>query len=456
MNYWKFSIKNFRCFAEEQTLSLAQPVEGRIGSGLTYIVGTNNSGKTTLIEALWIKTGHYLNDSERTDHPPEFKFYSDETTLQRTVRLLREEAHRFIEDPARAGGNAELFEIISSRRHWESAANGDAPSGDIVAQTAVGNNPRTQQSIATAVFLKAVEADTARYEAFTKLVQRVIPDFSGWAIGYESHPYVKYITGNGTRHKSDFLGDGVISVIRILAHLFEERETGLIIDEPELSLHPSAQKKLIEIIAEYAEYRQIIISTHSPYFISWEYIANGAVLNRVSKSGDTSSEIHTLKEPKKYSGLVNGANWQQPFLMDEIAKEVFFAEDSILFLEGQEDVGLLRSEFANSDIHIFGYGVRGCGNFRTALTMAQDLGFQKAAVLLDKGDEEDALLARLTTDFSNYHIAQWNKNDIRDKVPTTFPEKIGYFKSDGVKKDAGDLDDFDAKLASLKTYFVTE
>ena len=455
MNHFKFTIENFRCFAEMQTLELGQPEVGKAGSGITYIVGANNSGKTTVIEGLWLKKGQYLNDSERKTPQtqlPEFKLYSDNTTVKKTVKLLRANAYLFIEDPDRAN-DSELFEIVSSRRHWESTANGTDSTSNIVAASAIGGNPRTQQNVQTAIFLKAIESDPTKYTDFTNLVKRVIPEFTGWAVGFESHPYIKYISSDGTNHKADFLGDGVISIIRILAHLFEARDTGLIIDEPELSLHPLAQKRLIKLIAEYAEKRQIIISTHSPYFVSWEYIANGAKLNRVTKVGDTNSKIFTLGTPTKYSSLVNGANWQQPFLMDEVAKEIFFANDKILFLEGQEDVGLLRNEFQNSDINLFGYGVRGYTNFKFALAMAKDLGFEKVGAILDKGTNEDLVLAELTQLFNSYKVVQWNKSDIRDKPETTYPPKEGYFDQSGNKKSTGLLDDYEAKIDTIKDYF---
>lgn len=454
MPYHKFTIENFRSYGAEQALRFGQPVDGQIGSGLTYIVGANNSGKTTLIEGVWQRSGQYLNDSERRpEGPPLFKFYSDENTVVREVKLRRAEASEFIEEPNRPRNDLNgLFEIISSRRHWTSNAGGRGVPTAIMDDSMKGENPRKQQSVATALYLKAIEGDDEKYQGFTKLVQRIIPEFTGWSIGYESEHYVRYHTGNGMPHKSDFLGDGVISVIRILAHLFENRNVGLIIDEPELSLHPAAQKKLVEILAECAQRRQIIISTHSPYFLRWEYIRNGAMLNRVSKVGDVDSTIYPLDNPAKYSGLFNGANWQQPFVMDEVAKEIFFAEDNVLFLEGQEDVGLLRHEFQNSKVHIFGYGVRGCGNFRMALTMAQDLGFTKVAALLDKGDVEDALMATLTAAFPDYQILQWDRNDIRDKVAHTSQVKTGYFDANGNKKE--DLGDFEEKITAMRDYFA--
>lgn len=453
MSYSKFTVKNFRCFGEEQVLEFAIPNIEKIGSGLTYIVGANNSGKTTLIESMWIKKGHYLNDSEKKGSAtPIFKLYNGETLLK-TVELIRDDAYEFKEDPERQN-NEDLFEIVSSRRHWDSIANNDSKSIDIIVNSSVADNPRKPQNIQTASLLRDIDHDTERHNQFTQLVQKVIPEFTGWAVGFENQPYIKYVSG-GFAHKTDFLGDGLISVIRILAHLFEQRNSGLIIDEPELSLHPQAQKRLAKLIAEYSKKRQIILSTHSPYFISWDYLKNGAKLNRVIKMKDQDSVILQLKWPSNYESLIDGANWQQPFLFDEVAKEIFFADDNIVFLEGQEDVGLLRNEFSGSDINVFGYGIRGCNNFKFALTLATDLGFKKAGVILDKGTNEDAVFSDLTLAFPSYKIAQWNKNDIRDKLAVTTTVKEGYFTEDGKKKDESQLDDFNLKIDDVKTYFLT-
>ncbi len=455
MIYKKFTIKNFRCFSDEQSLLFATPVVGKIGSGITYIVGANNSGKTTLIEGVCLRKDHKIKNSEKlAGKLPEFCLYDNENILKRKVELIREESYTLVANP-NIEDNKDLFEIISSRRHWESPASAISTVKEALANAITGQTPRKPQNIAVASILMKIEADPARYQTFIDLVKRVIPEFTKWAVGYEENEYIEYISAAGTKHKTDYLGDGVISVIRILTHLFEESTTALIIDEPELSLHPLAQKRLIKLIAEYSQKRQIIISTHSPYFVNWEYLANGAILNRVAKTDDTSSKVHTLKDATNYASLISGANWQQPFLMDEVAKEIFFANDNILFLEGQEDVGLLRSEFSDAEIHLFGYGVRGYNNFKLALTMAKDLGFQKVGAIIDKGENEDAIFSALCKEFADYKIMQWNKNDIRDKESLTTVAKSGYFDSDGKKKPAALLDDFESKIKEIKGYFPT-
>lgn len=450
MAFTRFTIKNFKCFRAQQELLFAIPEEGKIGSGITYIVGANNSGKTTLIEGMSIKDADKINSSVRVaGEDPEFELY-DAGTLKRKCVLLREESHTIKEDPVLLP--AETFYIVSSRRHWESRArNTYAKVGDSFADSQKFLN--RQNTIQVASELKTIEGNNTDYKNFIELVQRVIPEFTKFAVGYEEQEYIEYISGSGVRHKTDLLGDGVITVIRILLQLFVDSSSPIIIDEPELSLHPAAQKKLLNVLADYSQRRQIIISTHSPYFINWDYLENGAVVNRIVKPQDKDSKVYSINDFSGYSGLLSGENWQQPFLLDEVAKEIFFAEDNILFLEGQEDVGLLRGEAQLSTANIFGYGVRGKDNFQSAMQLAKDLGYIKVACLIDAGESETATKAELERNFPEYSIQQWNRGDIRDKEVYSSTEKVGYFTSRGAKKSEDDLEDFNDKLTTINSYF---
>jgi len=451
MFFSQFKIKNYKCFEGEQSLIFAIPDNTQKGSGLTYIVGANNSGKTTVIEGLSIRDKRNIKTSERiSGSDPEFCLYEGETIVRKNV-LIRTESATIKEDPKLTQENT--FEIISSRRHWVSSANSNySQVGQSIAQTYEFTNRHNDLDVGSE--LRAIESDNAKYTEFISLVKRVIPEFTKFAVAYEDNFYIEYISNNGKRHKTELLGDGVITVIRILLQLYIGKSNPMIIDEPELSLHPSAQRKLLRILAEYSQNRQIIISTHSPYMISLEFLKNGAVVNRIVKENDDKSIIFSINDFSKYEGLINSGNWQTPFMMDEVAKEIFFSEDGILFLEGQEDVGLLRNEELLQDINIFGYGVRGKDNFKFALTLAKDLGYKKVSCILDSGESETQIKAELEQLFNSYKIIQWNKNDIRDKEPHSFTKKDGYFNKDGNKKTDLELDDFNEKLQELKEYLI--
>jgi predicted ATP-dependent endonuclease of OLD family len=452
MIFSKFIIGYFRSFQDPQVLKLAKPVPGKLGSGITFVVGENNSGKTTVIEGLFMNPEVKIKSSEmNSSGSPLFELYDEAGSLVRKLKLIREGSYTLQEDPILQ--RDQCFEIVPSRRHWDSTAD-SIDSVQSVLMSTVTQRPRSNRSqTAVSAALKAIERNPSQYLAFVNFVKEVLPDFSSYAIGYEDHEYIEYKNNEGIKHKSDYLGDGVISILRIMVHLFEESSRPLIIDEPELSLHPLAQKRLFKMIAKRAQNRQIIVATHSPYFVSWECIKNGATLNKVSKHGDVKSQIFTLKDFSEYERLISGANWQQPFLMDIVSKEIFFHDD-ILFVEGQEDVGLLKSDGDISDeVNLFGYGVRGSGAFKFALKLAKDLGTRRASVILDAGATENAIKRELERDYPDYKIIQWNKGDIRDKAATTTSVKNGYFTTAGVKKSASELDDYDMKIAAINAYF---
>lgn len=452
MIFKKFEIQFYRSFITKQSLKLAIPKKDQIGSGITYLVGENNSGKTTVIEGIFMNSEQKIRSSEKQSlGSPIFELYNNKGVLVRKLSLIRPNSYTLVENPKIP--ETDSFEIIPSRRHWQSSVSGRSTINRILNLTAKEQPRSPTSNTQISLALKDIEANEEKYNNFILYVKSVIPDFSSFSVGFEDSEFIEYETTNGVRHKSDFLGDGIISLLRILTHLFIKNPRPLIIDEPELSLHPSAQIRLLKLIAEESQNRQILISTHSPYFLSWEYIANGAVVNKIAKYNDTQSRIYSLKRYSKYEKLINGANWQQPFLMDTVAKEIFF-NDNILFVEGQEDVGLLRQEkILSDDINIFGYGVRGISSFELALSLANDLGIKQVAVLMDNGTEELKVRATLDKKFPKNKVIMWNRDDIRDKKISTSKAKTGYFTAKGKIKRKADLDDFYEKIDAINNHF---
>ncbi|MBQ9017408.1 AAA family ATPase [Candidatus Saccharibacteria bacterium] len=418
----KFEVEAFRCFATKQALILAEPAQGKLGSGITYVVGENNCGKTSLLEgmkySLYNINRTALRSSDVRSLAISFTYFDKDTNVLSRLILMRPGSTKLKEDETATWSQTRLTLdnepiFIPSRRQWSPMVNNDLSLDSVRAQlhnqnVALRQHYEGYADSQMAEYFNAIESNEENYQRFIELMRRVFPDFQSFTIEVEDSAYITYEMRDGSRHRADFLGDGVVSVMRIIALFIVYPKRLVVIDEPELSLHPNAIKRLNQVIAERAQEQQIVLATHSPLLISWEYIKNGAKLNHiVHKNG--CSKIHTLQDISAYKSLVNSGNWKQPYVMDVVSKEIFFS-DNILFTEGQEDVGLLnREEKLNKNIHLFGYGARGYNNFPFSLALARDLGLEKAGVIIDGGEKESKVAEELRKEYPDYLIVQWEK-----------------------------------------------
>lgn len=114
-----------------------------------------------------------------------------------------------------------------------------------------------------------------KYQELTKEQVRDVSSILGrnyTQIGYIEHSFYKaeggtaIISTEDMQYSEAFAGSGEFAIISMIVKLSECPEKSLILfDEPETSLHPGAQKKLLDYLVKIAfRYKhQIVISTHS-------------------------------------------------------------------------------------------------------------------------------------------------------------------------------------------------
>lgn len=442
----ELKIKNYRGFFTEQNISFAQP-NNKNGGGLTLIVGPNNTGKTSIIESLTITIEKRFNKGERhSNADPEITIKSDSATTIFTnidggSQIKTEKGENL---QPNHGLN---FELITSRRYWQAESSSEHTPENFSANTSKHSLRGSNQQADVAGLLRNINKDPKKKSNFTNLIRQISDNFTSWTIDTDDNgiDYVKYITTDEKEHRTNFLGDGLISAIRICAHFFADQKNSiLIIDEPELSLHPNAQKKLARLISELSKDRQVILCTHSPHFVNFNDYINGTEVVRLNKPNDKECIASQLGRghEARISGLV--ADWHKPALLDYVAKELLFYE-RVLFVEGQEDVALIKRFFNEQgeklDFEIFGYGVGGFGNMELFLILAKELKLERVATLFDANVSSfDALRTR----FENHNIKffQIQADDIRDKIGCADPScrlksKTGVFSEGGeLKRDA--------------------
>ena len=409
----KLSIEHYKGFYEEQSLDFAIP-NNKNGSGLTLIVGPNNTGKTTVIESLLFNTNKKVKESERhQEHTPKITIESD------TKKAIYTNVHNGSQIKVDMNHNI-AFEMIPSRRFWNPYSNNQTTPQQFI-NSSSSHEVRGNHIADLGAVLKSINIDFNQKEKLNNLLKKVIPHFTNWTIDTNDQgDYVKYQTKT-TSHQTNLLGDGIISIFRIAAHmLIENKSKALIIDEPELSLHPSAQKSLSRLISEISKDKQVILCTHSPHFANWQDFINGAKFIRLNKPNDTKCVISQLNNAADYSMFIqdNYLEYQKPQLLDYVAKEILFA-DHMLFVEGQEDVGLIKKYLIDQHGHlpfeIFGYGVGGYGNMDLFLKLSKDLGLEKVAALYDNGKDTKQCFTSSKETYHQYHFEILPTDDIKDK-----------------------------------------
>lgn len=440
MSLQKLELQGLRGFATLEELPFAIP-NGRHGSGLTTLVGPNNGGKSTIVEALRALPA---SSPENQAQPRSFtegrrnKRAGDRVVIQATDSSGNVGGLRTVE----SGGSEtewlttklqEQIFILPSRRYFDPLFSKGKMTRDSyivhydMSLTARGGPLREFGSRLFQVQQKRTEFDA--------VLEEVISPVPKWTIDQtDSGQYYLKVETSGQYHSSEGMGEGLVSLLIVVDALYDSSPGDVIvIDEPELSLHPSLQRRLFTLLSKYAADRQIVIATHSPYFVDFEALINGAQISRLHLK-DGSSTIFSLSEStvKLLAGFVR--NYNNPHVLGLNAREAFFLEDGIILVEGQEDVVYYQKIADQLGIQIkgdfFGWGVGGAESMRAIASLLTELGFNKVVGVLDR-DKTD-LLPKLKEEFPQYQFHAIPADDIRSKKEKHLQEKIGILDKSGV------------------------
>jgi predicted ATP-dependent endonuclease of OLD family len=427
-------VEHFKGFYEKEKIEFAIPDNINKGSGLTIITGQNNAGKSTLLETLLINKHDRLEKSARhLIKKPVIKINSNDNFQRNQIFTVTNHGNGA---NIKSSGEKTYIDYIPSRRHWDQHFSTDSDLNYL--RTSGQYRRENQNNVALAQLLSFISKNKNYYQSFIDNMREIMPNFLGFDQDADfGKMFIVLKVSNDLSHQINYTGDGIITLFRIIAHFFGilNEETNeieitnhpLIIDEPELSLQPQTCKRLAEFLREKAKTKQIIIATHSPYFINWKDLQNGAKFYRLNKVAEKCVIKSVNSDSNYFKKILKDGNWNTPFLFDTVGKEIFFY-DKVLFVEGQEDAGLINKWFDDNgiekDFEVFGYGVRGYTNFKNFFDFCLDIGITRAACLFDKGNNEIIEFNKLKDkeNYTNFGIFQHNKSDIRDKD--------GYYKMD--------------------------
>lgn len=431
----RISIEHFRGFYDPQTIEFARP-SGVSGSGLSILVGPNNSGKTTVIDALKLlaKTNVTIDIEHRHEGEVMRVISTDSDGKSKSISNPDGGAVTVTTGDQSAAPSTYSLRFVPSRRAW-SAFSSNQPFDAQNYWSNIYMRDQNQNQQDDLFVSRIAEIAASEKEAFQDILQNAFPRISNWRVERSrGQLFIQYETPTGARHSADLFGDGLASIFRVALSIYDCNPTQcLVIDEPELSLHPQAQKRLASYLSRISATRQIILTTHSPYLINISDMRNGGRVYRLVQRSN-GVKIFSLTENTLNVLYRLMSDWQKPNLLDIVAREIFFAEE-IVFFEGQEDVGLIRKFAADKNvepIEIFGYGVAGSGNIKYFLRMATELGLRACAVF-DSDKMSDYLEAKNM--FPQHLIECLPTPDIRDKQSRSgikgVIDKEGIFDSNG-------------------------
>lgn len=430
-------INGLRGFASKEVIKFSVP-NGNLGSGLTVLVGANNAGKSTAIEALravgQIQKPSFSQGRRNQNAGDQIYIHavgldSRETTLK-SIRAGSSETEVIKQN---GGIDLSTLLILPSRRVFNPYfGRSESSRNDYMNQ--IGFPPSRASSLDPFAYrLFTIEKNRESFDAVLRRVLDPVPD---WSIDQmDTGQYFLKIRKGAATHTSEGLGEGLVSLLYIIDALYDSKEGYTIaVDEPELSLHPALQRKLSALLLEYASTRQIILATHSPYFACLEALHNGGSVARVHVVGEASkiSQLTTVTA-QSMVGLIQNQN--NPHILGLNAQEVFFIEDRVILVEGQEDVvffkcvqNAIQTTLAGT---FFGWGVGGASNMMKVAAILRDLGYAKVVGILD-ANRSDLVIA-LADQFPSYHFLAIPSDDVRTKkaVPSK-PAVTGLLDDDNI------------------------
>ncbi|MBP2543186.1 DUF3696 domain-containing protein [Acinetobacter guillouiae] len=316
-------LKNFKCFSQ-QDFKLAP---------LTVFCGSNSAGKSTAIQAILsakqnlnnIKNMFFNVDGELfsfgklkdlLSHNPidneviininDFKLKLITDKLDVKTCLINEEtsnfdilfnlfSNDFIYLCAERFGPRSSFEIVNNNEKLDIGIFGQyALSTFSIHQDKPANNQSFAKEICKHLFTSDNNDEVIFTDALVReAMRKVCPSFSMNVIeaGEIDRVYNMYLSGSESIRPIN-VGFGVSYVLPIIISASLIKPGGiLIVENPEVHLHPSAQSNLIKILCELSKTGvQVIIETHSDHIINGirvfakesKFNENGVIINSVT------------------------------------------------------------------------------------------------------------------------------------------------------------------------------
>ncbi|MDP2683882.1 MAG: AAA family ATPase [bacterium] len=272
-------------------------------------IGANNAGKTNIIDAI-----HQLYNTDV------LRYYDDKTDIEIVFTLISDSGKLF---KAIQKGKTKSFYIDNKKITSKKAKE-------------ILDNHVIRIGATKPISITRLQGD---YSKFRLKYKKEFSQFNNTLAKYIpqiqlSHIFDKdyEVQENNISRPFERLGDGFQQVFVILMYLFNPQYKILLLEEPEIHLHPALIKKLLKIFENRNYENQIFLTTHSPIFI---HTTNLHRLFRVVKENNST----IVYSPRLVGKRLNYTRLKQELNAEN--SEMLFS-DKVLLVEGPSDHILLR------------------------------------------------------------------------------------------------------------------
>jgi len=169
-----------------------------------------------------------------------------------------------------------------------------------------------------AIVLKKILENKENKKKFSSLIKNVLPFVEDLAIErFSDKSLIASLKETYSKKKyfpASLLSDGTINIIALIIILYFEEKDFIIIEEPEKRIHPNLIAKIMNMMNDVKDKKQLIITTHNPEVVRYTDIEYLYIIRRDKEGFSNIEKVTNMEHLKK-------------FLENEIGLEELFVED---------------------------------------------------------------------------------------------------------------------------------
>jgi len=99
---------------------------------------------------------------------------------------------------------------------------------------------------------------------------------------------------------ASLISDGTINITALIIALYFEKRPLIIIEEPERNIHPFLISKVVDMMKDASQHKQIIVTTHNPEIVKYAGLDNILLISRDREGFSTISRPNDKDEVKEF------------------------------------------------------------------------------------------------------------------------------------------------------------